>query len=373
MTDSKDRRTWGTGSLVRRKRSPYWYIRFYDANGTRRTESTGTTKRSEAERLLRERLAQKARGENPDADRLTFDDMLQLLLDDRVVKGRRSAVTLKHLKAAFAKKRARQITGMVVTRYERERLDAGAARSSVNHDLAMLRRMFNLAVEKGLLTAAQVPKIRTPDPKNARRGFFEPTDFEAILAELPQYLRSVMRFGYFTGWRVKSEVLPLQWRQVNFEAGIIRLEPNTTKNDEGRQFPFSTFPTLRQLLLDQREATREVERRNSIIIPWVFHNAGKPIWSYRSAWKNACKRASEGERDGNRVVVRPDLRGKLVHDLRRTAVRNLERAGVPRSVAMKLTGHKTESVYRRYAIVAMADLEEGVAKLSDLQRRSGIV
>jgi len=65
-------------------------------------------------------------------------------------------------------------------------------------------------------------------------------------------------------------------------------------------------------------------------------------------------------------IARPQLLGRLVHDLRRTAVRNLERAGVPRSVAMKLTGHKTEAVYRRYAIVAEADLREGVTKLAKL-------
>ena len=87
-------------------------------------------------------------------------------------------------------------------------------------------------------------------------------------------------------------------------------------------------------------------------IPFVFHRSGRSILDFREAWQGACERV--------RLV------GRIPHDFRRTAVRNLERAGVARSVAMKLTGHKTESVYRRYAIVSEADLAEGVKKLAAL-------
>ena len=137
------------------------------------------------------------------------------------------------MRSEAGKARALSITGAAVTKYERERLDLGAARATVNNELAALRRMFTLAVEKRQLQRDQAPIIHTPDPTNARQGFFEPADFEAVVAELPDYLAPVMRFGYFTGWRVRSEVLPLQWRQIDFEHGTVRLEPNTTKNDEG--------------------------------------------------------------------------------------------------------------------------------------------
>src|SRR5262249_56602381 len=108
-----------------------------------------------------------------------------------------------------------------------------------------------------------------------------------------------------------------------------------------------------------REATRAIERQTGQIIPWVFHVAGAPVGKHdiRKAWRQATRAAG--------------LKGKLPHDFRRTAVRNLERAGVPRSVATKLTGHKTETVYRRYAIVAEADLAEGVAKLASLGGQQG--
>jgi len=89
-----------------------------------------------------------------------------------------------------------------------------------------------------------------------------------------------------------------------------------------------------------------VERERGELVPWVFHRAGRPIRDFRVSWLRACALAG--------------VRGRLVHDLRRTVVRSPERAGVPRSVAMKLTGHKTESVYTRYAIVCEADLAEGV-------------
>jgi integrase len=175
-----------------------------------------------------------------------------------------------------------------------------------------------------------------------------------------------MRFASCTGWRVQSEVLTLTWANVDLDAGLVRLEPGTTKNSEGRAFPFDALPALAALLHEQRARTAAVERATGALVPWVFHRNGRPIKSYRRAWASACRRAATEARGGVRVVARPHLAGRIVHDLRRTAVRNLERAGVPRSVAMQLTGHKTESVYRRYAIVAEADLREGVAKLATL-------
>src|SRR5262245_18513636 len=152
---------------------------------------------------------------------------------------------------------------------------------------------------------------------------------------------------FYTGWRSRSEVLPLKWAQVDF-AGFVRLEPGTTKNNEGRAFPL--IPELRTLLNRRQVLTRRCKRAQARIITHVFHRYGKPIKSLRRAWMPACKKAG--------------LPGLLPHDLRRSAVRHLERSGVSRSVAMRLTGHKTEAVYRRYAIVAENDLREAGAKLA---------
>ena len=137
---------------------------------------------------------------------------------------------------------------------------------------------------------------------------------------------------------------------MDFRAGEVRLDPGATKNGEARTFPFSAYPPLGELLKWQRERTVSVEKKTKRIVGHVFHRNGRAILDFRGAWQKACEAAGG--------------KGRLVHDFRQTAVRNLERAGVSRSVAMKLTGHLTESIYRRYAIVSPADLKAGVEKLA---------
>ena len=123
-------------------------------------------------------------------------------------------------------------------------------------------------------------------------------------------------------------------KQVDINARIVRLEPGTTKSDRGRQFPLTD--ELHQLLVDQLASVEELKRQGTIT-PFVFHRAdGRQIKSYAKAWQKARDAAG--------------YPGKVPHDLRRTAVRNLERAGVARSTAMSMVGHETESIYRRYAI-----------------------
>jgi integrase len=148
-------------------------------------------------------------------------------------------------------------------------------------------------------------------------------------------------FAYITGWRVTSEILPLTWAQVDFDAGTVRLDEGTTKSGAGRTFYMT--PELRACLEGQR-AIRHGE--------FVFHRNGRPIKDFRRSWQAACEAAR--------------LPGRIPHDFRRTAVRNLERAGVPQSTAMAMVGHKTAAVYRRYAIVDEAVLREGSDKLAAL-------
>jgi integrase len=127
---------------------------------------------------------------------------------------------------------------------------------------------------------------------NACQGFFEEDDFRAALRELPVALKPVVEFAYLTGWRIPSEVLRLTWAQLDFEAGIVRLEPRTTKNDEGRTFPFDALPALKRLLEQQRSRTKALERASGRTIPHVFHRHGAPIRYFRRAWLSARDRAA---------------------------------------------------------------------------------
>ena len=322
----------------------------------RHSESTGSESRRDAEKLLRKRLGEIGLGKltTPDIEKTTFADLAQMIKDDYVANRRKSSERLKyslvHLREAFGSSRAIAITADKVNAYIAERLKAQAAPGTVRCELACLKRMFVLAHQAGKVAhMPYLPSVKGGDP---RQGFFEQPQLDAVLEHLPEELRPPIQFAALTGWR-KNEVLTLTWAQVDFEHQEVRLEPGSTKSGDGRTFPFSALPALGDLIYAQRSRTTALEKEMKTTIPHVFHRHGRPIRDLYKRWRLACKEAKVD---------------RLIHDLRRTAVRNLERAGVPRSVAMKLTGHKTESVYRRYAIVAKADLTEGVAKLAKLHR-----
>lgn len=336
------------------QRGSIWWIQF-SLNGKDIRETTNSDDRAVAEKLLTKRMAAKDAGtlQASSIKRLRFEDLQAILegdyqLNDRKTLDRVQGI-FRNLGRTFAGWFASAITEAHLTKYANDRIAEGRTRRTAQYELSILQRAYHLA----RIPSPPFPSIEVD---NTRKGFFERQEFGMVTRHLPPYLRPVMTFACLTGWRTQSEVLPLQWKQVDFKAGTIRLEPGTTKNKDGRTFPFQALPELADLLKQQWESAQQIQAERSCIVPWVFFRVTKhdvrPIKSYRGAWGSARKKAGM-----------PD---KLVHDLRRTTVRSLERASVPRSVAMKLTGHKTEAVYRRYAIVSEADLSEGVKKLATM-------
>lgn len=337
------------------RQASVWWLK-YRAAGRVIRESSGTDKHEEAKRLLRRRegAAEEGRPIILREDKVTMQALAADLRNDYRANERRSGerleTSLAHLLPFFGHRRAVQLKTADVTAYVVARKSEGAANGTINRELAALKRMFSLAINgEKLHHAPHIPSLRE---NNVRKGFFEREQFEAVSRRLPEYARPIVTFAYITGWRIRSEVLPLQWRQIDFKAGTIRLEPGTTKNDEGRMFVMT--PELRASLEAQRVVTEGLQRKKGRIIPWVFHRNGTRIKGFRKAWHSACRKAG--------------LAGRIPHDFRRTAVRNLERAGVPRSVAMKMVGHKTESIYLRYAIVDETMLREAAEKLARAQQ-----
>ena len=193
----------------------------------------------------------------------------------------------------------------------------------------------------------QRPAFPVIDARNRRTGFFEESEYRAVQAHLPVDVAAVAEFLHLTGWR-KGEALTLEWRHVDLRAGIIRIED--TKNRDPRTLPFRALPDLAELIERQRERTSAVEQARGAIVRHVFHRDGRPVRSFRRAWLSACTAAG--------------LPHRIPHDFRRTAARNLSRAGVPEGVIMALCGWKTRSVFDRYRIVNEADLAEGLGKLA---------
>jgi integrase len=356
------------GSL--RKRGTIWWVRWH-RNGRKYEESSRSTNYEAARRLLRRREAAVAIGApvTPAIGRLKFEEAMEDMRADLRTNKRKSVEHVKRrldraLLPYFRGFRMTDISRADITKFVDQRQKAGVRNSTINRELAALRRMFSLAIENDKLLSK--PRIKMLEENNTRKGFFERDAFERVRAHLPEALRGIATFGYYTGWRTKSEILTLQWTQVDREAGTVRLEPGTTKNKQGRTFVIGPIAELREVI-EQQWTAHEALKKGGEICPWVFFRIGgkraakpgrpKPVKHYRRAWVAACTAAG--------------VPGRLVHDLRRTACRNLERMGVSRSVAMLMVGHRTESIYRRYAIASEEDLREASAKLNALGTNLG--
>lgn len=341
-----------------------WWIT-YEANGQRHTVSSRSEDRQVAEDLLkaRERHERPAVPTSAPQGPVTFDDAANDIIADYQMNKKRSLRTLtlrieKHLRPVFGQQPLTAITTPVVRTYVTRRQAAGASNATINRDLITLKRMFTLAVQGGRLLAK--PYIPLLKEQNVRRGFFEPEQCERITSHLPVHMQGIAGFAFVTGWRTPSEILPLEWRQVNLQAGEIRLDAGTTKNGEGRVFPLTA--ALRRVLVQQQQIAETLKARG-ITTAHVFcytigQKAGKGITEggYNKAWRKA------------RVVA--ECATRIPHDFRRTAVRNLVRAGVPERVAMQLTVHKTRAVFERYNIVSAGDLQDAARRL-DVYAASG--
>lgn len=239
--------------------------------------------------------------------------------------------------------RAIDITTDRARAYQRKRLEQGAAPATINREVAALRRMLSLAYAAGKLS--RVPKLEMLTENNVRESFLEHNSFMTLLSNLPEPVNDLVEFEYLSGWR-QGAAKKLEWKDLDPRSRIAYLRIGNSKNKEGWILPLTG--RLWEII-ERRAKARRLD------CPYVFHRNGKPIKDFRSSWATACKASS----------LVPGRAGVVPHDLRRCAARNLSRAGVREQVAMRITGHKTASMYRRYRIVDERDLIEATEMLQE--------
>ncbi len=343
----------GMGRVFKRKNSTHWWIS-YCYRGKEFRETSRSPDRKHAEKLLKHRLKEIGadrlglkRFVGPAQDRVAVDELLNALEHHyRLQDGRAAPQFLSHLRpirVAFGDRRAVDVTEMTIDRYISNRLNEGKAPATVNRETQLLGQAFRLAVQRKLLSAA--PRIRRLPERNARQGFFEHGEFESVARHLPDDLQDFARFAYLTGWR-RREIGLMTWGDVDPKGGVIRLRPEAAKNGQARLVALEG--DLRAII-ERRLVMKHIPTPDGArIVAWVFHREGAPIGDFRKAWASACKKAG--------------LEGKLFHDLRRTAIRNMVRAGVQERIAMEISGHRTRSVFDRYNITSERDLREAIQK-----------
>ena len=344
------------GRIYRRKyngqESPVWWIEFY-ANNRQIRESSKSTRYSDAERLLRQRVSEIETGlYAPQAKRVTVATLLNALLLDYETNEKSISwanYVDGHLRPFFGYMLASRIETRHLQRYLLERRKHGIVNKTAKNELGFLRRVFNLARQQTPPLIARVPIFPTIKESPPRSGFFEHDEFLAMRAELPEHLKPVITFAYDTGCR-KGEILSLCWDQVDLLTKVVRLNPGETKNDEGRLIP------LAGELFEILSMQRQVRDQRWPTCPWVFFRYGQTDQGFRGAWEEASQRAGL-------IDQRTGKHKRIFHDLRRTGARNLVRAGVPERVVMAIGGWKTRSVFDRYNIVSERDLHDAAAKL----------
>ena len=358
-----------------------WLVRVYvgrDAKTGRRRYDGHTVhgSKKDAQAYLNGKLRERDLGTYASVQHTLVGALLDDLLADYKINGKDyewvDRVVRVHLRPYFGGMKAAQVGTDQIRHYvalrqqpetrkygengEQKRQYGPASNGTINREMALLRRAFNLGRKATPPKVGTVPFFPMLAENNVRKGFFEHDAFLALRSALPEEIRPMLTFAYFSGCR-KGEILALRWSQVDLVERVVRLEPGETKNDEGRTIPLPD--DLYEMLKIQRE-TRDHYFPES---PWVFSRAGQQILDFRKAWETACKAAGLVDEDGEPA--------KLFHDLRRTGVRNLLRSGSNEKVAMAISGHKTRSVFDRYNIVNESDIKAAGRRLSEYFAHKG--
>jgi integrase len=364
----------GQGGLWQRPGSPYWWM-YYSLRGKQYRESTrvllvtgegAEVSRREAEKVLRRRLREVGADIigardfiTPKNERVTVSQILDELVDDLKIREKYSKPTQSHLKAIraqFGDHAAVSLNDAEIRKYIQKTRERGVANATINRRTQLLGQAYGLAGKR----VGVGPKIiKLSEADNVRHGFLDLEDFERFVIFLPNDIQDFARWAYSTGWR-KGTISRLEWSMVDFKAGLVTAPGRITKNGEPVRVPLQG---MFEEIMRRRWEKRSYKRKNgaTAISKLVFYREpdGSPVGDIDKAWITACRKAG--------------LERFLFHDLRRSAVRNLRRANIDETDAMKITGHKTVSVFHRYDIRDNRDLEAALTKLEAFYKRSNVV
>jgi integrase len=331
-------------------RSGPWWMKYYD-NGKPVSRSTGKLDKREAMLVLRKAEGRAAEGqrETPLVHRVKFEDLEEDLKQEYQIRGlktwSRREEHLKHLRPVFKGMKITAINTARLREYIAKRQWEKAAAGTINRELDCLHRMMVLGARQSPPKVLNIPHFPKLTENNVREGFFEHDEFLAVRGAAPDHLKVPMTIAYYTGMRMREIISErgLRWEQVNLDEASIRLASQQTKTKCPRVIYMS------EDFLKVIRKAKELRDSGYPSCPFVCHRNGWPFSNLIHGWKGACRRVG--------------VDGRTFHDLRRTGVRNLIRAGVPETVAMKISGHKTRSVFDRYNITSEEDLKEAATRL----------
>jgi len=349
--------------------SRYFYL-FYYRDGKQIRESSKSESKLVAERLLNKKVGQVAAGvaEDPNAKRLTYEMVREDLLTyyrnkkfkslQTLADGKQTIWGLSHIDSFFGGRKVASIKTDDLHKFVSHRQKEDADNGTINRNLSLLRTMLNLAKDNKKISGDSLPSFKRVflTENDPRDGFLEHADFERLLYNLPGHVRPLIRFLYCTGCRLGA-AQSITWRQVNLKDGIVRLLWAQTKNGELLHLPLPA-----ELL-----ALLKTEAKGKNPDDAVFYQG-----AFRKTWVSACIKCGFGHREApDPVTKNRKYVGLIVHDLRRSAVRNLINAGVSQSRAKKISGHKTDSVFQRYNITDDKDIKNAM-ELVQAQRTQAL-
>ena len=346
----------------KRKKSPYWWTSFTDANGKRVRRSLGTTNRKEANALESkwklEAYRTKQWDEQPER---SFSELMLCYLKatNRKRSHRRDLDAARHLKAFFRGQVMEKLKSSNIRAYQEYRLGQVSKKgpiqpATVNRETALLSSAINYARREWDWDIPNPVVGRLLQEPEGRVRHLSLSEL-AMLIRLAQahtpHLADFIELGVQTGCR-KQELLGLEWDRVDFDNNRFYLEGQHTKSGKRRSIPLNDRA---RLALERRRLFREQYCPTSC---WVFsHECGDRIQDVKRSFRTVCDKAG--------------IKDFRIHDLRHTCASLAISEGVPLAAIRDLLGHSSITVTERYAHLAPERVQDVVAVLDRITSHSG--